>query len=302
MSRQGSLVALIALVVLSMIWGYNWVVMKEILHYVGPFTFAAARTVLAVISLFLVLVALRRPLVPNDVPGLIVLGMLQTAGFMGLVPWALMSGGAGKTAVLAYTMPLWTLVLAWPILGERIHGVRWLAVIAALAGLVCILQPWRYHEDVLGALLAVLAGLSWAASAVWAKRMRARREHDLLSLTAWQMVFGAVPLVLAAVLVPQREVVWAPYFVGALIYNGVLATALAWVLWLFILHRVRAGVAGMGILLVPLIGVSAAWIQLGERPGGWERTGMILILAGLLILSLAGLRGSPPEEVPPPAD
>lgn len=301
MSRQSALAAVLALIVLSAIWGYNWVVMKEILHYVGPFTFAAARTVLAVISLFAVLVILRRPLTPVDVPGLIVLGMLQTAGFMGLIPWALMTGGAGKTAVLAYTMPLWTLVLAWPILGERIHGIRWLAVLAALVGLICVLQPWRIHAQVLSAVLAILAGLSWAASAVWAKRMRLRREHDLLSLTAWQMLFGAVPLVLAAVFVPEQPVVWAPFFVGALIYNGVLATALAWLLWLFILHRVRAGVAGMGILLVPLIGVSSAWIQLGERPGGWERTGMALILSGLLILSVAGLR-RPPEEVLPPAD
>lgn len=298
MSRSSSVSALLTLLLLSLIWGYNWVVMKQTLHYVGPLSFAALRSVLGAAMLFALLVLLRKPLVPENVPGLLLLGLLQTTGFMGLIPLALVTGGAGKTAVLAYTMPLWVLMLAWPILGERIHGIRWLAVAVTLGGLACILRPWRYHAHLLSALLAVSAGFIWAASAVWAKRMRVGRHMDLLSTTAWQMLLGSIPLGGLAIALDSHPIVWAPYFVGALAYNAVLATALAWLMWLFILHRLKAGVAGMGMLLVPLIGVTSAWLQLGERPTGWERAGMVLIFLGLIMLTIAGMRGRDAPDAP----
>ncbi|HXH03393.1 MAG TPA: DMT family transporter, partial [Candidatus Competibacteraceae bacterium] len=93
--------AVLALILLSTIWGYNWVVMKEVLRYVGPFDFVALRTVLGTLALFAVLLWQRRSLRPVAFRATLLLGLLQTAGFMGLTQWALVSGGAGKTVVLA---------------------------------------------------------------------------------------------------------------------------------------------------------------------------------------------------------
>ncbi len=113
--------AILALAALALIWGYNWVIMKRALHDSGPFTFAALRALLGALALFALLAARRWSLRPAHLPGVLVLGLLQTTGFLGFVLWALVSGGASRTAVLAYTMPLWLLVLAWPLLGERIR-------------------------------------------------------------------------------------------------------------------------------------------------------------------------------------
>ncbi|MHB1241466.1 MAG: DMT family transporter, partial [Gammaproteobacteria bacterium] len=198
MPRKPAAPAALALAALALIWGYNWVVMKQVLRFSGPFTFAALRAVLGALALFAVLWATRRPLRPQHLSGTLILGLLQTTGFLGFVIMALVHGGAGKTAVLAYTMPLWLLVLAWPLLGERIRGVQWLAIPLAFAGLVMILQPWRFHAHTASAVLAILGGVSWALSAIWAKHLRRRAQLDLLSLTAWQMLLGAVPLVLMA--------------------------------------------------------------------------------------------------------
>ena len=55
--------------------------------------------------------------------------MLQTAGFLGLMTWALQGEGAGKTAILTYTMPFWLLLMAWVFLGERLKGFQWVAVV-----------------------------------------------------------------------------------------------------------------------------------------------------------------------------
>ena len=215
-----------ALILLALIWGYNWVVMKIGLGYAQPFAFAALRTFLGALSLFLLLILLRRSLRPQAVGYTIVIGLLQTTGFVGLLMWALQNGGAGKTSVLTYTMPFWLLLLARAFLAERLRGTQWLAVGLALAGLVLVLSPWRL-QGVFSSLLAVAAGISWAASAIVVKKLQKRRHVDLLSLTTWQMLFGSLPLILIALLTARGGPEWSTPFIWALAYNVVLGNALA---------------------------------------------------------------------------
>ncbi|MBS3731892.1 MAG: DMT family transporter, partial [Desulfobacterales bacterium] len=111
---------------------------------------------------------------------------------------------------------------------------------------------------------------------------------DLLAANAWQLMAGAVPLILIAFFVESRAIEWTPYFIGAVAYNAVLATAVAWTLWFFALQEMPAGMAGLGTLTVPVLGVLAAWLQLGEVPGPWEGLGMVLIFCGLALLSGLG--------------
>ena len=285
-----------ALILLAVIWGYNWVVMKIGLAYAEPVTFAALRTFLAALGLLAVLAVLRRPLRPVAVGSTIVIGLLQTTGFVGLLMLALQSGGAGKTSVLTYTMPFWLLVLARLFLGERLRGVQRPAVAMALAGLLLVLSPWQLHGT-LSSVLAVCGAVCWAASAVVVKRLQARRHVDLLSLTTWQMLFGSLPLVALALLLPQSGPEWTGVFVLTLVYNVVLGNAVAWLLWLYGLRTLPAGAAGLGTLATPVIGVLAAWLQLGERPDAWEAAGMTLILGALAVVTLRGLtavRGAGP--------
>ena len=288
MDRRGRDFGALALALLALIWGYNWVVMKVGLQYTQPFTFSALRTLLGAASLFAVLLVLRRPLRPPPLRWTIVIGLLQTTGFVGLLMWALQSGGAGKTSVLTYTMPFWLLLLAWAFLGERLRGVQWLAVALALCGLVLVLEPWRL-QDTFSSLLAVAGGFSWACSAVVVKRFQAVHETDILSLTTWQMLFGSLPLVLIAALTWQGGPDWTPTFAAALAYNVVLGNALAWLLWLFGLRRLSAGAAGIATLATPVIGVASAWIQLGERPSAGEAAGMACIIGALAIVTARGL-------------
>jgi len=277
-----------ALILLALIWGYNWVVMKIGLGYAQPFTFAALRTFLGALSLFLLLIVLRRSLRPRAVGFTIVIGLLQTTGFVGLMMWALQSGGAGRTSVLTYTMPFWLLLLAWAFLGERLRGTQWLAVGLALAGLLLVLSPWRM-QGAFSSVLALAGGASWAASAIVVKKLQKRQDVDLLSLTAWQMLFGSLPLVLVALLTSHGGPEWSAPFIWAVAYNVTLGNALAWLLWLFALRRLSAGAAGLGTLATPVIGVAAAWLRLGERPTAGEAAGMALIIAALTVVSVRGL-------------
>lgn len=290
MTKPENKTAIAALLVLALLWGYNWVQMKIAVQYASPFVFAGLRIVLGAASLLLSLALLRKPIVPKEIPGTLLTGLLQISGMYGFATWALVSGGAGKTAVLVYVMPFWVLILAWLFLGERVKGMQWVAIAISVCGLLFILEPTNLNGTILSKVLALLSGLSWAGGVIVAKKLRQTVELDLLSFTAWQTVFGAIPLVLAAVLVPSTPIVWSTPFIIALIYAVIPGTAIATLLWLYVLNCLPAGIAGLGLLMNPVIGVLAAWAQLGEQPGLMEVIGMGLIAIALLLNTMQAMR------------
>jgi drug/metabolite transporter (DMT)-like permease len=138
-------------------------------------------------------------------------------------------------------------------------------------------------------LLAIGAGVAWAASTIVAKKIRERGSVDVINLTAWQMLFGSIPIIIIALVTSSDPIQWSGPFILALVYNVIPATAIAWALWLYVLQVLPAGVAGFGTLATPVIGISAAAIQLGERVSTAEALGIFAILAALLILTVRGL-------------
>lgn len=283
--------AFVALFVLTLIWGYNWVVMKLAVQYASPFQFAAMRTFLGAALLFVLIFLTKRPLALHEFPTMLALGFLQTVGFTGLLIWALVEGGAGKTAVLTYTMPFWVMLFAWPMLGEKVHGWQWLAVLFALFGMVLIFDPLHIKADGFSMVLAVCSGVSWAVSAIVSKKLHQRApELDLLNITAWPMLLGSIPIIIIALLIPAPPIQWTGTFVYTVLFNVILSGVVAWVLWLYALQRLPAGVASMASMLAPIIGVLAAWIQLNEVPNHMELTGMLLIALSLVIISIISIK------------
>ena len=283
-------VGVVALAGIAPIWGYSWVVSKVALGYAAPLTFIAIVTAAGAGCLFLALIATRRPLRPPPFRWTVPIGVLQTALFNVLATLALSVGGAGRVSVLVYTMSFWLLLLAWPFLGERLHGLQWPAVSLAFAGLVLVVRPWDIG-GALGGILAVAAGLSWAGGALLVKLMECRTDAEVLSLTTWQLAVGAVTLSAVAVLAQSGWPHWTGTFWLCVGYSAVLATALSVGLWVMALSSLPASAAGLGTLAVPVVGVVASWLQLGERPSGVEAAGMVLIVAALALLAAYGLLG-----------
>lgn len=188
-------------------------------------------------------------------------------------------------------MPFWTMLLAWRFLGERIRGWRWVAIAIAFTGLLISLDPLNLKGTILSSALAILAGLSWAGGSI-AKKLQQKTKVDLLSLTTWQTLFGAIPLLIVMLLLPASAIEWSPAFIGALVYNIVPATAIPSVLWLYVLSRLSAGMSGLGMLLTPVLGVAFASLQLNEQPQVSELVGMALIIGALVLLSVNSLRAT----------
>jgi drug/metabolite transporter (DMT)-like permease len=277
---------LIALALLTLIWSYNWIVMKQVLQYCGPFTFSALRYSLGTCVLFVALLARGESLRPPPLVQTALIGIAQTAGFQALVQWALVSGGAGKTALLAYTMPFWVVLLAWLWLAERPGTRQWLGLASAALGLCLVIEPWHGIGGAQSAWLAIAGGICWAIGVVLSKRLFQRCHVTALSLTAWQMLFGAIFLVAIALLADERAIEWSRFFVGALAYNAVLSSGLAWLMWSYVVERLPANIAGLSSLVVPIVGIGLAWLLLGERPSTFEAAGIVAILGALAIVNI----------------
>ncbi len=289
--RPSRFLPLLTLGLLALIWGYTWVPSKIALDYSTPFVFAAMRAFPAGILLLIAAVILRRPLRPRPLRLTVLLGLLQTSGFGAFTMGALVSGGAGHTAILANTWQFWILLMAWPLLGERVRGWQWLSVALGLGGLMLIIAPWHL-QGVLSSLLALAGAVSFAASSIVAKVLRQRHEVDTLTLTGWQTLFGSVLLVLLAVFLEGTGPEWTSAFIWSWAYTLLIGACMGAMLWLYVLKRLSASIAGLGTMGTPVVGLLASWIQLGEQPTVYEVVGMIAILIGLGVLFAVSGRGS----------
>ena len=277
--------ALVALPIVTLVWSYNWIVMKQALSYSGPFDFSALRFAFGTAVLFGVMLWRGESLRPPPVLETAVIGLAQTCGFQALVQYALLDGGAGRTALFAYTMPFWVVLLAWALLGERPSLPLWIGLGLAAIGLWFVLDPWHVAAGLHSSLLAISGGACWALGVVLTKRLFQRGGVSALALTSWQMLFGTLALAAIAGVVDERPIDWSPPFIGALVYNGVLASSLAWLLWSIVVARLPAGIAALTGLAVPVAGIGLAWLLLGERPSLTESLGVALVLVALALVT-----------------
>lgn len=278
--------AWIGLLILTIVWSLNWSVMKVAMRDSGPFTFSAMRYVIGTLVLFALLALRSNALKPTPWLPTILIGLTQTTAFQALAQWALVSGGAGKTALLAYTMPFWVVPLAWWWVNEKPGLKRWLCIAIAAAGFICVVEPWRPLGAPHSIALAILAGLAWAIATVLSKRLFQQcPDVTPLRLTARQMLVGTVGLVILTLLTRERAVTWTGTYIAALLYNGLLSSGVCWVLWALVVQRLSANVAGLTSLAVPVAGVLFAWGLLHERPSGPEWIGIVLIGVALFVLN-----------------
>lgn len=275
---------LLALFFLVLIWAYSWIIMKQMMLYADPFDFAALRYLGGALVLFIILVITKRPLAPPPVLPTFLIGLAQTAAFQGFAQTALITGGAGKVALFCYTMPFWTVLLAWWWLHEKPSKAHFIGILTAALGLLLIIAPWQGLASSLSAALAILGGLAWAIGMVLSKKLFQQQSLSLLNFTAWQMLFGALILSAIAYFVPSKPVQWTSEFIWGLAYSVILASSIAWILWQIVIRNLPTTVAGLSSLLVPLGAIGLAWLLLGEQPSLLEGVGIVLIMSGLLVI------------------
>jgi drug/metabolite transporter (DMT)-like permease len=282
-SRRG---AYAALVFLTVIWGMNWAAMKSALGFAHPVVFNIERTLVAVAFLFAVMLWERRAFWPKSWVAVLVTGLFQTSINSGSTTMALASGGAGRTSVLVFTMPFWTMLIAWPVLHERVRGTQWLAVAFALLGLVAVVEPWHWQGELAPKLWATLSGFGWAAGTVATKYYQRRYKLDVLNLIAWQMATGIIPICLIPLFWPLPAAQWTGAYAASILYAGIISTGIGFIVWTMVLGVLPAGTASLNMFAIPVIAIVSSMLIFGERITATEWLGIASIGVGLVILSV----------------
>lgn len=271
----------------SLGWGFNWPVTKHLLADLPPLTLRGTTGVVG--ATLLALLALLRGqslIVPRAMwLRVVIAGTLNVAAWMVLMGLALVWLPASEAALIAYTMPVWASVLAWPLLGERPTWLRALALVMAFAGLSAIMGGDGIAGSAAklpGILMALGGAFGFALGTVLAKKLPLRLPP--LSAAAWQIGIGCLPITLVGLAIERAD--WGrvtPLGWGLLFYSTVIQFCVAYVAWFAALARLPASVAAIGTMAVPVIGVVASALALGEPLGGLQITALVFTLAGVAL-------------------
>jgi drug/metabolite transporter (DMT)-like permease len=265
-------------------WGFNWPMMKIALAEVPVWTFRGLCVAAGAAGMFAIAAAGGRPLLPprRHWWRLIHTALFNVTLWNVFIAYGVILLPAGRAVILAYTMPLWVVLLSRVVLGEPLTARRMLGVALGTAGMLVLIgsELAAVQAAPLGALSTIAAALCWALGTVLIKRYPTALPTT--SFTAWQLLIGGIPLVAGALLLDRGE--WQPMSwqaVGATLYNMIVAFVLCHWAWYKIVSRASAGVSGLGTLMIPVIGVLSSMLVLGERPGAYEYAALALVLAAL---------------------
>lgn len=286
-STESNRTALIGMIALVFIWGVNWPIMKVGIAGIGAAEFALLRALIGAVTMFIITAALGVLRWPPKEDRLLILhlGLMQTGVFLLLISMGVQAVGAGKSAILAYTTPIWVAPLSVLFLKERPSAGGIVGAILALIGLFVLLGPaeidWNDKEAVTGNLLLVVAALVWSLAVVHTRGHRWKGSP--LQAVPWQLSIASLFLFVWWFLQPQpQERHWSPEVVGSLVFNGTVATGLAFWLMTAASKRLPALLTSIISLAVPVIGVVASAWTLLEPVTQSMLIGGVLVLAGLM--------------------
>lgn len=262
-----------------LVWGYNWVPLKIAAVAIDPYWLSAWRVAGGAATLFVVLALSRRNAAPPRGRSYIGVGLAQVAGLVVFSTLALRFGGVATVTALIFTMPLWTAIFAYAILGERLSRARVLWLLLACAGIGCIASEMRTASDLIGGLCATAGGASWAFGNVLQRR--AAYTIDSVRLVAWQQLAAAVPLIALAAFAGRVHAQITPGVIAAATFAAVVGSGIAWLWWGIVLRAVPANTVALGSFGIPVVAALSAWVQLGTPPAPLTAIGLTVVVAGL---------------------
>ena len=273
--------ARLLVLVVGLLWGFNWVAARIILQALQPWALRAVGIGLGTLTLFAAAYFGRVPLTiaHKDRLKVAVAGFFNVAVFGAGSAYAQVYGTTSRAIVIAYSMPIWSALLARMVLKERLTAVKLLALGLCAAGLTILIEPLARTGFPFGALLALVCAWSWAAGTIYLKW--AKIAAPTLAVAFWQLLFGWLMLAAGMLWFEGLPQLWPlPTNVALwLAYNGFIGMGLAYFLWFVIIGRLPAMTASLGSLLVPVVGVVGSALVLGERPSLTDAIGFALIFS-----------------------
>ena len=285
-ARRDRSIGFFCLCITAFGWALNWPLMKLLLQQWPPlFARGLAGVCAALILAVLALSRGERLGVPREaVPRLLFATFTNVFAWMGFGTMAMKFVSVGEGALIAYTMPIWAMLFAWPVLHVRPTTRDVMALVLGIAGVVLILggNGFAFGVDKLfGIALALSCAILFALGNVLNRK---QLPMPPLVVVAWQVGLGClVMLILGVIFERPNYAALTPLGLGSFVYMMLIPMGVCYVTWFETLRRLPPTSASTGMLLVPVIGVVSAALILGEPLGLREVAAMVLTLGGVTL-------------------
>jgi len=280
---------LLFLATTSVVWGLNWPVMKFALSEWPPLSSRGWTGVVGAVARAIYALArgesLKAP--AAQWPRLLISAVLNVTLWMFVMSLALLWLPASEAVVIAYTMPVWTALLAWPLLGERLTLLRIVALVMAFAGLASLFGGDGLSASAVklpGMSLAFIGAVGFAFGTIFLKRFPIKLPGA--TSAALQIGVGSLPVALVGSFIEHPDVrVLTMAGWSALAYMTFAGFCIAYVSWFAALERLPASIAAIGTMLAPVIGVAVSAIALHEPLGPAKIAALVFTVCGVALAS-----------------
>jgi len=277
------------LAALTLGWGFNWPMIKLALTELPALSFRSLCLLGGAAGLFAIAAGARLPLrVPRGQWGrLLLIALFNIAGWHVFTVYGIGFMSSGRAAILAFTMPLWGVLLSAWLLNERLSARRILGVGLGMGAMLLLLsnELQAVQAAPKGTLLMLGGALSWAVGTVLMKRYPV--DLPVASFTAWQLLLGGIPIYAGALAFEldrlQPLSLWPAF---ALAYNILIAFVFCQWAWIKIATAVPVGVSSLSTLMIPVVGVFSGVLVLSERPHWQDFAALVLVLLALATVLL----------------
>ncbi len=284
MSHKDGLLALLVVVV----WGLNFVVIKVGLHNMPPLMLAGLRFLLVA---FPAIFFVARPKIPLSL--LLGYGLTISFGQFAFLFSAIKFGmPAGLASLVLQAQAFFTIVLGAFAFGERLQGKQRVGIALAVFGVLVLIEASLngQHVTMLGFMLTLAAALSWACGNIFNKKiMQHESRPPVMSLVVWSALIPILPFFLASLvldgpgLIVHSLIAIDMTTILSLVYLAFVATIVGYGIWGALLGRYETWRVAPLSLLVPVVGLASAAVLLDETLSGLQLIGALLIMAGLYI-------------------
>lgn len=279
--------SLLLVAILTLLWGCNWPVLKLGVTELAPLTFRAASLPFAALGLLLVSkLSGESTRIPRALWSKVAaLAFFNIAGWNGLLLFGVQQMPAGRSAILAFTMPIWSVLFSLWLLHEPLSGRKLVGLLFGMGGMALLLgeEIVNVQRAPVGTLFIIGAAMSWGFGTVLLRRWAPPLPPN--TLTGWMMLLGWMPIALAAPLFDPHPLASLASMSGtawfAVLFNIFLAGTVAHWAWFRLARTLPVAVSSLSSLPVPVVGVFSGMLFLGERPGPSEFVALALVLASV---------------------
>lgn len=279
--------AYLLLILLGSIWGASYLFIKLGGEYVTPVTLVAMRTTIAGVVLLLAMVVRRETFPPLRSPlwrHLAVIGLINSVIPYTLITWGEVHISSGLAAILVGAMPIFTVLLAhWLTHDEKLSQRKIFGIAAGFVGVVILFLPDFLNAamaNLLGGLATVAAALSYAYATIYARRHFKGQPH--VTVAFGQMVMASLILIPASLILEHPWTLTpTPLALGAIVTLAILGTAVAYMMYYWLVANVGATRTSLVTYISPVIAVVLGAVFLNEHLQWTTVAGLVLIIMGV---------------------